>query len=42
MKIEIEAKDMKKKVVKRHSNNVGYVYLPEDWIGKKVCVILEV
>jgi len=39
MKIEVEAKESLKKVVKAQGNT-GRVYLPVSWIGKEVIIIL--
>ena len=38
--ITIEAYDDVGKTVGKSSNNSGYLYLPKEWIGKKVRVIL--
>ena len=40
MEINARAEDMVKKTVAR-AGNIGRVYVPKAWIGKKVLVILE-
>ena len=39
MEFKIEGSDMKKKKVGRMGLN-GHVYLPKDWIGKEIIVVL--
>lgn len=39
MKIEVEARESVKKIVKAQGNS-GRVYLPPSWIGKEVIIIL--
>jgi len=39
MKIEIEGKDTRRKIVKR-SGGTGHVFVPKEWIGKEVMVVL--
>ena len=40
MEITINGKELLKKEVKRHKT-AGIVYLPKNWVGKKVLVVLE-
>ena len=39
IKFEIEGTNMKRGKVARHGT-AGHIYLPKDWIGKEVIVIL--
>lgn len=39
MEFKIEGTDMKKKKAHKSGTN-GHIYLPKDWIGKEVVVIL--
>lgn len=41
MLVNVEAKEVLKKRVAR-AGNIGRVYVPGDWVGKTVIVILEV
>lgn len=40
MEFSLTGKDMKKKVAKKAGDSASRVYLPVDWTGKKVAVIL--
>ena len=39
MEFKLEGSDMKKKTVGRQGDN-GHIYLPKQWIGKEVVVVL--
>ena len=39
MKIELEGSDVRKKVVSK-TGKIGHVFLPKEWIGKAVMVVL--
>jgi len=39
MKFEVDGIDMRKKIVSR-SGGTGHIFVPKDWIGKEVTVIL--
>ena len=39
MKIELEGKDTRRKIVSK-SGGTGHIFVPKDWIGKEVVVVL--
>ncbi len=40
MKFELDGTDMVKKEVSKHSETSSHVFVPKDWKGKTVAVIL--
>jgi len=40
MEIHVKAKEMLKKKVSR-AGTIGRVYVPKEWVGKEILVILE-
>jgi len=40
MKVEIEGEEMIKKDVTKQSETASHVFVPKDWRGRKVAVIL--
>lgn len=39
MKFELDGNDMRRKTVSK-SGGTGHVFVPKDWIGKEVVVVL--
>jgi len=40
MKFELDGEDMVKKEVSRHSETSSHVFVPKEWKGREVAVIL--